>query len=472
MTYILISAITLYIFSRLKKDKKIVFVLLPVFVFSFGLGILRYDIKEIRNKNEDQILSGLIGQKVSLVGQVSEEPNVKEKSQQLNIKLKSVGSKEFFDSKVLVSASLFPTFKYGDLVRVEGKLERPVNYFSTSSPDFDYVGFLAKDDIYYKLNFARVKLLSNGQGSWIKTKLFLFKENFVSNINSSIREPESSLLAGLLLGSKNSLGQVWQDKFRQAGVSHIVALSGYNITIVAEGIMLALSFLPRLISLSCGAVGIFLFAIMTGGSATVLRASIMALLVLLAKATGRTYDVIRALFLAGLFMVIQNPKILVFDISFQLSFLSTMALIFVSPIIEKKFLFITEKFQLRSLILSTIATQIFVLPLIFYKMGMISLVSLPANVLILPLIPTIMLFGFTTSAIGFFSNFLSLPFALMSSLLLSYVLKVIEFFANLPFSSIQLNNFPLSIVVLIYLFFAAIIWRSQIRLRLLANSNS
>jgi competence protein ComEC len=450
--FILLLATAIFVYGKFKAEAKVAVVLISVFVFSFALGVLRYDFKEIRPKVDN--LASKVGQKVELTGIIIDEPNIKEKNAQLTVEVEG--------QKVLVSTGLLPVFKYGDEIKAKGKLEVPENYNSTTSPAFDYVGFLAKDDIYYQLNFASAWIVSSGHGSFLKTKLFAFKNTFMGKINTLIREPESSLLGGLLLGAKNSLGKDLQEKFRRAGVSHIVALSGYNITIVVEGIMLALSFLPRSVSLSCGALGIFLFAIMTGGSATVLRASIMALLVLLAKATGRTYDVIRALFLAGLFMIAQNPKILVFDVSFQLSFLSTMALIFVSPLIESKFQFITEKYKLRELVLSTIATQIFVLPFIFYKMGMISIVSLPTNILILPIIPTIMLFGFVTGMMALISVTLALPFAFITSLLLSYELKVIDFFASLPFAALSVEKFPLSIVVIIYIIFAIVITRSQI----------
>jgi competence protein ComEC len=453
--FTLVLAVLLFIYGKLRAEAKVAVILLSVFLFSFALGVLRYDFKDKRPV-EDK-LAGQVGQKVELTGIIIDEPNVKEKSAQLTVEVEG--------QKVLVSTGLLPVFKYGDEITARGKLEVPGNYNSTTSPAFDYVGFLAKDDIYYQLNFASAWIVSSGHGSFLKTKLFTFKNTFMNKINSLVKEPESSLLGGLLLGAKNSLGKDIQEDFRRAGVSHIVALSGYNITIVAEGIMLALSFLPRAVALFSGALGIFLFAIMTGGSATVLRASIMALLVLLAKATGRTYDVIRALFLAGLFMVVQNPKILVFDVSFQLSFLSTMALIFVSPLIENKFKFITEKYKLRELVLSTIATQIFVLPFIFYKMGMVSLVSLPANILILPIIPTIMLFGFITGMMALVSSILALPFAFITSLLLSYELEVIKFFADLPFAALNIEKFPLSMVVIIYIIFAVLITRSQIASR-------
>jgi competence protein ComEC len=136
-----------------------------------------------------------------------------------------------------------------------------------------------------------------------------------------------------------------------------------------------------------------------------------------------------------------------------------VALIYVSPLFEKRMTFITEKYKIRELLVATIATQIFVLPFIFYQMGLISLISLPANILILPFIPLIMLFGFLTGIIGLFSVTLAIPVAFISSLFLSYVLKVIYFFSHLPFSSIFLEYFPLVFVIIIYGIFLIVIWR-------------
>ena len=460
--FLSILSILIFVYGRFFTKEKTLILLLAIFIFSFGLGILRYEIKDIRN--EDKNLANLVDGKVILKGIVTDEPSIKDQSVQLIVSADSIatsGQEVKISGKVLITVGLFPAFKYGDLIRVEGKLERPKNLFTATSSDFDYVGLLAKDDIFYQMNFVQAKILSSGHGSFIKNKLLAFKNYFMGKINLLIKEPESSLLNGLILGAKNSLGKDLQNDFRLAGVSHIVALSGYNITIVAMGIMSVLSFLPRFLSLSFGALGILAFTIMTGGTATVVRASIMALLVLLAKGTHRKYDISRALLLAGIFMLIQNPKILVFDISFQLSFLSTLALILVSPIVEKKMTFITEKYQLRELIVATVSTQIFVLPFLLYKMGMISIFSLFTNVLILPIIPTIMFLGFLTGILAFISTTLAVPIAFICSLLLSYVLKVIYIFSHLPFSSITISHFPLVLLILVYSIFFIIIWRAQ-----------
>ena len=179
----------------------------------------------------------------------------------------------------------------------------------------------------------------------------------------------------------------------------------------------------------------------------------MAILALIARATGRNYDVLRALILAGIFMILLNPYVLVFDVSFQLSFLATIGVIFLAPRIEKYFTWITKKFQLRDIVSVTCAAYIFVFPFILYKMGNLSLVALPANVLILPFIPFTMLLGFITGGLGFIWYIFAVPAGFLSYIFLHYELLVINFFASLPFASFAIPNFPLIITLAIYAYF-------------------
>ncbi len=450
---ILLSAI-IFLWGKYFAEQKIPIFLISLSLFSFGLGVLRYEIKEVREKD---LLRELVGEKVSLQGIIIDEPSIKDQSVNLKINISDINSSSTTLSdlkekpKILVSTSLFPTFSYGDLVKVEGKIARIENFKTDNGRDFDYIGFLAKDDIFYSISFAQVEKISSNNDSSLKNILFKFKNYFLTKINSLIKEPESALLGGLILGAKNSLGQELQDDFRRSGVSHIVALSGYNVTIIAFGIMVVLSFLPRFFSLSFGIIGIFLFALMTGGGATVVRASIMSILVLLSKSTHRKYDMKHALMLAGFLMLIHNPKILVFDISFQLSFLATLALIFVCPMIETRMTFITERFKLRELAVATVATQIFVLPFIIYKMGLVSVYALFTNLLILPVIPIIMFLGFAVFFLALVSPLIAWPVALLCSLLLFYMLIIINLFSHLPFSSFTINFFPKTFMIISYI---------------------
>lgn len=212
-----------------------------------------------------------------------------------------------------------------------------------------------------------------------------------------------------------------------------------------------------------GIVTILLFVLMAGGGSTALRAGIMAVLALIARATGRNYDVARALVLALVLMILVNPYLLVYDVSFQLSFIATVAVIFLSPRIEKYFLWVTDKFELRDIVSVTFSAYVFVLPFILYKMGNLSLVALPANVLVLPFIPFTMLLGFLTGFVGLIWYGFSIPFGFISYIFLHYELSVISFFADFPLASITFPNFPLLLTMLIYMYFTYMLFGRSIQ---------
>ncbi|MEX0917261.1 MAG: ComEC/Rec2 family competence protein [Candidatus Paceibacterota bacterium] len=451
--FLLLLAGSIFIFFFLWKEKRMLFVSLVL--FTVALGIVRFDVAD--QDRGHPLLDARVKAQVLLGGIIIDEPDERDGS------VKYVFKSSEYDEKILITADLYSKLSYGDEVVVSGVLQKPENFESENGKVFDYVSFLSKDGIHYQLFFPEIEKVGEGKGNPIKSVLFSLKEKFLKNIKRVIPDPEAALLGGLVVGAKQSLGSELQDDFRKTGIIHIVVLSGYNMTIVANTILKSLFFVPQTAAISLGAVAIVLFAIMTGASATIVRASIMALLVLLARATGRTYAINRALFIAGFFMVLHNPKILAFDPSFQLSFLATLGLIHVSPLIEKKVLFIPEKYGIREVVIATISTQIFVLPFILYLMGEFSLVALPVNLLILFFVPVTMLFGFLTGVVGFVSTILSLPFAWIAHALLSYELWVVDIFAKLPFSSFEIGQFPLLLALFVYFIYTFVLIRAASR---------
>lgn len=406
------------------------------------LGVFRFDYKD--KKELKNIFDDLVGTEISFTGVVSKEPDRRENSQRLIV--------EFENVNVLVTTPLYPEFFYGDKIEVLGELDKPKNFITDVGKEFDYVNYLAKESIYYSVSFAEVKFIDSGHGNSVIRFLLKTKNKFLQKIESIIPDPQSSLLGGLLLGTKQSLGTELQQDFVDTGLVHIVVLSGYNVTIVAEAIMRVLSFLPLAFGVGVGSFAIVLFAILTGAGATIVRASVMAILALIARATGNGYDIGRALVFAGFLMVLQNPYILYFDLSFQLSFLATIGLIYLSPIFEKYFMWLTLKFGLRQIASATIATQIFVLPFILYKMGTLSIIAPITNLIVLPLIPTTMFFGFLTGLIGLFSEFLATPFGFVSNLFLKFEIFIVETFAKPNFAAIEVSNFSIFLVLVIYIF--------------------
>lgn len=387
----------------------------------------------------------VIGENVSVEGIVVDAPDARVFNQQIIIR------PENQKSNILVIAPKEVSVNYGDKIKAGGVLETPENFMTTAGKEFNYVRYLANKDIYFVIKNAEVEIISEGNGNSVKSQLFKLRNAFMGNINKIISPPERDLANGLILGARGGFDTEMKNEFISTGTIHVVALSGYNITIVSENVMKFLGlFLSQTISIIFGIVVIILFIIMTGAQATAIRAGIMASIVLLARLTGRTAQAGRILVIAGLLMITYDLRV-VTDMSFQLSFLATFGILFITPKVMKWVSFMPMRFKLRETVATTLGATIAVLPIILFSTGVLSIVSLPANILILPIIPYTMLFSFLTGIVGFISSTLAVPFAFISNLLLSYILFVVHFFASLPFASVTIKSFPIAITILLYL---------------------
>jgi competence protein ComEC len=390
--------------------------------------------------------SDVVGESVSLIGQISEDPDIRLKNKHLNIKLKDK------DVNILIFVGRDVEVSYGDEVKVKGVLEEPENFTTDVGKEFNYKRYLANKDVYYLIKNADIEIVSSGNGSKIKTLLFKLRNSFIRNINRVIPMPESDLANGLILGVRGGFDEETNKEFIDTGTIHMIALSGYNVSIVANGVMKTFgTILSQTLSIVLGIVVILLFIIMTGASSTAIRAGIMATIMLLGRMTDRRYIAGRALVVAGLLMVAYDPRVLV-DMSFQLSFIATGGVLFLTPKVLNWFKFLPLRFGIREMVASTVAATISVLPILLYLTGVLSLVSLPANFLILLLIPTAMLFIFITGMLGFISPLLFIAVGYITYLILLYILSVIHFFGSLSFSSISIQSFPLLLTIVIYSF--------------------
>ena len=180
-----------------------------------------------------------------------------------------------------------------------------------------------------------------------------------------------------------------------------------------------------------------MFVLMTGASPSVVRAAIMGGALLIARYFGRESGVLPILVCAAFIMVILNPKILAFDIGFQLSFLAVLGLAYIAPFFSKKLERWPEFFNLKKSFITTVSAQLTVLPLALLSFNQFSIIAPLANMLILPFVPLAMLFGFIVGAIGFVSAHLAQLFAYPLWLVTSYQLYVIEYFAHFSFAAIK-----------------------------------
>lgn len=430
-----------------------VLLVVSVCLFTGSLGMLRMEIASWSETNPD--LEAKVGSEVTLEGVIVREPDVRETTTHLYV---DTGSET-----ILAITDRYSEYAYGDRIEITGELKKPEAFVTDLGRTFDYPGYLHARGVSYLIIYGDLKELGSGEGNEFLSALFAAKHRFMHSIEALLPEPHAGLGEGLLLGVKRALGEELESVFRKTGIIHIVVLSGYNIMLVVAFVMYVFAYLFGLrMRTLFGIAAITAFALVVGLSATVVRASIMAALLLFAQATGRTYAVMRALLFAGSAMLLLNPYLLAFDTGFQLSFLATMGLILIAPWLETWLSFVPEHAG-RMFLTATLATQFFVLPILLYQIGEFSIVSVVVNVLVLPMVPIAMFLTFVTGMVGILSEALAIPFAYVTYLSLTYILSVAEWFADLPFASFVIPAFPFWVVPLLYIAMGYGMWRVWIR---------
>lgn len=382
--------------------------------------------------------------KVTIYGYVTDEPQVSGDKQRLVVYAKQLRAGQYLidlQDKVLITTGLYPQYRYGEQLKIYGQTRRPENF-----NDFDYIGYLAKGGIFTTIFYPEIEPTSFEFSfvERIKTsflgKIFAIKGAFEKSIARSVSEPNAAFIDGILLGSRSQVPQDLKDSFVRTGTSHILAISGYNITMVIMIFSwIFLFFMRRSTAFWFSLIGVTIFTILTGAQASVVRAAIMGVIVLLAHREGRLNDPRNAIVFAGGAMILINPLILRHDIGFQLSFMATLGLIYLAPAIERHFEKVPKWFGLREIIIMTVSAQIFVLPLLLYHFKALSLIALPANLIILPTIPIAMLLGFITGLSGLVLPFLGQLLGYFAWLLTFVELFIIRLFSRFSWAVVPIG---------------------------------
>ncbi|KKW15190.1 MAG: ComEC/Rec2-related protein [Parcubacteria group bacterium GW2011_GWC2_49_9] len=416
-------------------------------------GIVRYRLSQ--PAEDFDIIQAFNGNKVQFVGVVYEEPDVRQDHMKLTIVSREVEGKKV-QGKVLVKSPQYPAYAYGDILRIECELQAP-----EPIEDFAYDAYLARYDIYSICYRPRIEKEASGEGNPVLSVVYRLKQKFVSRINQVVPEPEASFLGGLILGAKHSIPAWLLEAFQKTGTTHIIALSGFNISIIAvfiQNFCKAL-WIPRnkAFWISLSAVGLFI--LMTGGQASIVRAGIMGALVLVARRLGRLSRITNALVFAAFVMVVITPKVLVFDAGFQLSFLATIGLVYLSPYLEKVFKPLPDVFEIRSSMVATLSAIILTTPLILTTFGRFSLIAPLVNVLILPLIPVAMAVGFITGVTAVAWIPLGTVCAWGAWAVLRGILFIVETVAALPYISFEIESFHWIGSAIAYASMGIVLWK-------------
>lgn len=374
---------------------------------------------------DERYAGSYVGQKLTVKGIVEEQPEEGEFYTQFKLE---VSDFKYLDAwypakgTILIQTQKFSELNYGDVVEIVGVIDEPLR----SDPRIS--GFIKNPGIKIVKKEQENYFLSpfrQAQGKLFKLRGFL-----TGRLDAFLPSPSSGFAAGILFGVRSGIPREVTDDFKRAGLTHILALSGFNIVILIAFIENFLVFLPRKIANVLSLGFIFVFTLMVGAGASVVRAAIMGSLSLIAKMFGRHSSGLRLLFIAAFLMALFDPFIIFYDIGFQLSFAATLGLILFSGRLKKIFEKYPNQLGIKESFITTFAAQIFTLPLIFYYFKGFSILAPLANLIVLPFIPVLML-----------GSFLSIIFGKIAAaptwIIFEIVLKIIHVFAELPFSFID-----------------------------------
>ena len=444
----------------IRPQWKFAILLLPGFLL---LGGARYQMVQPPAKLSSSMVAyyNELPRRVYVTGVLAEPPDIRDTYMNLRIDVSKVdtgGGDQEVTGTILVRLTNEYKVAYGDHVRVRGFIRTP-----SENEEFSYRDYLARQGIHSMLSTGSVTILPGTETDPFWAYMYRIRASMVKRVYMLFPDPEASLLAGILFGVDNNIPAGVQQAFKNTGTAHIIAISGFNIAIIAAIFVTLLSrFFGKKIGAVLAILGIIFYTLLVGASASVVRAAIMGTLSIIAAQFGRRNLALTALGISALGMGMINPFVL-WDIGFQLSFAATLGLVlYAQPMQDAVTAFFLRYFPTSSVekfvgpfsdyFLLTLAAQITTLPIMIYHFGRLSLVSFITNPVVLPPQPIVMvlsglavLFSRVYLPLGQVIAWVAWPFA-------AYTIRMVEFFNGLPGGVVVLGDFSLLAVVLFYTF--------------------
>lgn len=456
LQFAVLLALALWKLFSMKSDFKTKTRILIVAIIAVCCGVGRFWISFQEDSSHIRNYTGY----VQIQGCVADEIDVRADKVKYTVEVSSVrGAKDTSwrsaYGRVLVSAPRYPVYFYGDCFLVKGELQKPEKI-----EDFYYDRYLARYSIYSVMYRAQISKIDEEKRNIFYESLYKIKSIFEEKLSKIFSEPYASFMAGLILGSRSGIPEHLKINFNVTGLTHIIAISGYNIALVITVVSMLFGFLRRRPKVIACGIFIVVFVIAVGASASVVRAAIMGIISLIALWGGRQYFVIIALFSAAFFMNLWNPKILVYDAGFQLSFLATFGIIIFNERLKNLLKKVPEIFSLRDALVMTLSAQILALPIIIMQFGRLSIISPLANIFVIPMIPLAMALGFFAVMFGFISSFIGDLIGFGGYLVLKFIIFFVNFFASFKLASLQIEWITWWMVLVYYLFLFKVVSKS------------
>ncbi len=304
-------------------------------------------------------------------------------------------------------------------------------YFSTSTQVVDKIGEIPKGLRYY---------------------FYVSREKLLAQITRIFPEEEAIFLWGILFWARENIPQDLKEDFNNSGLTHFIAVSGFNITLCVIFITFLFWFLPPLARIITVSVTIVAFSLFVGLGAPVVRAAIMGILWYIFLQSGNNAKNITILLFAAVCMTLYSPLALNYDVSLHLSFLAVIWIIYTQEFFGKVFRFIPSIFAIREAFVLTLAALSFSLPIMIFQFGQVSLLAPFANIAVTWTIPLAMIAWALTLIVDNISSTLWVGFWFVTWILLHYDIFMVRFFGNIDWALLKLDFWPYSIYLEILYF--------------------
>lgn len=312
--------------------------------------------------------------------------------------------------------------------------------------------------INYYIIVEKIELVGNEQTLWFKFLRLLLeiKQSFSIAINQLYGYEEAIFARGLVLGEKQDFNFNFKTNLQNSGTSHLVALSGFNISILILALFASLKFFSKKVAFLVTSISILGFILMTGAPISVVRAGIVGEFLILGTILGRQNDSGLILVWSLFFISLFSPFALVYDVSLQLSFSAFLGIVYLAPLIGKKLRFLGFLGEISG---QTMGATIFTLPLVAFYFGKISLIALIPNILVISVVPITTYLILFSGIFYFVFTPLAKILAFISQIFLDYMLWVINFFGALGFSAIKLKiDFAYWLLIYYFILTLFLIW--------------
>lgn len=401
--------------------------------------------------------------KTEIEGMLTTEPEARDKASILQLsatKISTGNETREISGKAIIRVSRYIQYHYGDVVKLSGNLETPPRF-----EDFDYKDYLSHQGIYSIMYYPRIQVLERDRGSRALAAIYSLRNSLAQSLSNVLPEPQGSLAQGILLGLRGDISQSLMQMFSRTGTAHLLAISGLNLSIViGMFISLGIRLLGRRRYLYAwlAFAAIWFYAVITGMHPPVIRGAIMGSMFLFAEFLGRQRSAATALTFAAAVMVGIEPQIL-WDASFQLSFLSMAGLVFIFPYLQawsrkglpastnSEGIAISFYIVVADSLAVTLSAILATWPVIASYFGVVSLIALPANFFAIPSQPAIIITSALVGTIGLLLPVVAHIIGWIAWLFLSYFILVVQIFDALPLSAIRLSNIQTWQIAIYYL---------------------